>query len=77
MGEAEEWLQEAMDCAEEHRFSQRIFEAERALAEIRATSRQRDRTQAAPGADPGAGMLEVRRGLRRMREALTGADGLG
>lgn len=75
VSEAEEWLGRAVDYAEKHGLGQRIFEAERALDAVRTESRGGEGTAAEVGPDLGDGVAEVRSGLRRMRENLSGAVG--
>jgi len=66
---ASEWLSRAVDFAQEHGFNRVTFEAERALEAIAAgaTERETTPTPAAP--------MELREGLRSMRQELVGVGG--
>lgn len=73
--EARGWLGQALDFAEKHKLSQLIFRAEAALREISSSVVASEAREAPPGLDSGSEVLEVRRGLQRMREAVAGAGG--
>ncbi|MGW8266261.1 MAG: hypothetical protein ACWGSQ_07830 [Longimicrobiales bacterium] len=73
--EARGWLGQALAFAEKHKLSQLIFRAEAALREISSPVVASEAREAPPREDSGSEVLEVRRGLRRMREAVAGAGG--
>jgi hypothetical protein len=62
---ARQWLTRAVTFAEEHDFNRVMFEAESALDDLN-TSRQEQKMQ------PAAAPLEVKQGLREMRQGLAG-----
>ena len=68
--EAEDWLERALDFAEEHRFNRIVFLAEAALEELRRE--MSDPAEATPTTP--AAPLVVREGLRAMRQALVGTE---
>jgi len=73
--EAREWLTRAVAFSEAQGLNQLIFEAEGALreiAEVQGSDRSRRRP---PASEVASRVLEVRKGLRLMREALAGAGG--
>jgi tetratricopeptide (TPR) repeat protein len=73
--EARKWLGEALAFAEKHRLSQLVFSAEGALGEIFSSAVTLQTGDLLPGLDSETEVLEVRQGLRRMREAAVGAGG--
>lgn len=73
--EARTWLGQALSFAERHNLSQLIFSAEAALGEISSSTVAPTAGDAFPSLDSGTGVLEVRQGLQRMREAVAGAGG--
>jgi tetratricopeptide (TPR) repeat protein len=75
LAEAKDWLDRALAYAEKHGFSQRIFEAERALGDLENLPRRGGLGRTSPGIEAGEEVLQVRAGLREMREALAGAGG--
>jgi len=75
LAEAKDWLERALAYAEKHGLSQRIFEAERALGDLESVPRRTAAGGTSPGLEVGEEVLQVRAGLREMREALAGAGG--